>query len=85
LDCELLLSGCPTATLLVSRQEIAVMEEILREPVELTETELDAVAGGAGAAAAGAGSHAAIAVASTGGIEFDGLLIFPNAAAAAAF
>jgi hypothetical protein len=34
-----------------------IVEEIIREPVELTESELDLVAGGAGSAAAAAGTN----------------------------
>jgi hypothetical protein len=43
---ELLLEERPTATLLVNREGRYIMEQILCEPVELTEFELDAVAGG---------------------------------------
>jgi hypothetical protein len=42
----LLLEGVPDSRLLVTREGSYVMEQVLCEPVELTELELDAVAGG---------------------------------------
>jgi hypothetical protein len=46
LGCELLAEGVPDSRLLVTREGSYVMEQILCEPVELTEFELDTVAGG---------------------------------------
>jgi hypothetical protein len=43
------------------------MEEVLREPVELTDTDLDVVAGGFGAAAAASTGNTAVAATSVGG------------------
>jgi hypothetical protein len=42
-----LLEGCPTATLPANKEGNYVVEHVLCETVELTELELDAVAGGA--------------------------------------
>jgi hypothetical protein len=46
LDYELLLEGVPDSRSLVTRDGRYVMEQFLCEPVELTESELDAVTGG---------------------------------------
>jgi hypothetical protein len=47
LGCEqLLLEGVTDSRLLVTREGNYIMEHVLCEPVELTEFELDAVAGG---------------------------------------
>jgi hypothetical protein len=43
------------------------VEEIIREPVELTESELDVVAGGFGSAAAASGGVEASAATTAGG------------------
>jgi hypothetical protein len=44
------------------------MEQVLFEPAELTDAELDAIAGGDGAAAAAAGDGANVAAGLSGGV-----------------
>jgi hypothetical protein len=46
LGCELLVEGVLDSRLLATREGSYIMEHVLCEPVELTEFELDAVAGG---------------------------------------
>jgi hypothetical protein len=46
LGLRLLLEGVPDSKLLITREGSYMMEHVLCEPVELTEFELDAVAGG---------------------------------------
>jgi hypothetical protein len=55
------------------------MEQFLLEPIELTDAELDAVAGGDGAAAAAAGDGLNVAAGLSGGVK----ITFGNATATA--
>jgi hypothetical protein len=77
MGCELLEAGnLLDSNCSQSEKGANVMEEVLRELVELTDAELDLVAGGAGfvASSAGTGTTTAAGGASVGGTVFNSLV-----------